>query len=225
MKFDGLDGRKLKVLAMAAMVVDHVGSVFFRRVRLLRVIGRIAFPIYAFLLVEGFCHTGNRKKYLGRMALFSVLSEVPFDLALFHRFWYPKHQNVFFELLVGRLVLEGLQWAERLRPGKRELFLAGTVTAGCLFAELLKADYGAMGILLIGACYLLRNFPREKLIAAGVISFLDSLDVTYGAGVLAAIPIRLYNGKRGKKGQKAFFYCFYPLHLLLLYAIKCLVTG
>ena len=91
----------LKLIAVVTMLIDHIGYIFFPRVLWLRFIGRCAFPIYAFLLVQGYRHTHSVGKYLGRLALFSILSEVAFDLAFFRSFPYWGDQNVYFTLALG----------------------------------------------------------------------------------------------------------------------------
>ncbi len=120
-----LNSDMLKVIAIVTMVIDHIGASFIETVLLsgsadnfqvlheidgvLRSIGRTAFPIFAFLLVEGFFHTRNRTGYLGRLVLFTALSEIPFDLAFYGRLFYKDSQNVFWTLVIGFLVLEGFE--------------------------------------------------------------------------------------------------------------------
>ena len=254
----GLSSAVLKNIAVVTMLIDHIGAVIVTRLLIqnglyeamvdqetysawiaqngrsygiymaMRVIGRFAFPIYCFLLVEGFQKTHDVKKYLGRMFLFALLSEVPFDLALSGRVWSMEYQNVFFTLFIGLVVIAGLQLVERhfagSQMGKRLLRTgldAVIIIAGCALALILKTDYSFKGILAITVLYLFRNRKKAQ-VWAGVIVFLlmDGLEMI---AALSFILIWFYNGTRGKQ-NKYFFYFFYPVHLLLLWLV-CVAMG
>ena len=253
----GISSAVLKNIAVVTMLIDHIGAVIVMRLLIqrgiytamvnqevdawmiqngwlygsymaMRIIGRIAFPIYCFLLVEGFQKTHNVKKYLGRMFLFALLSEVPFDLALSGEVWYVEYQNVFFTLFIGLAVIAGLKLVEERLAGsgngKRILRIclsAGIIIAGCALALILKTDYDFQGVLAITVLYLFRN-RRKAQVWAGVIAFL----LMGGMEMIAAFSFLLiwfYNGTRGKQ-NKYFFYFFYPVHLLLLWLI-CVAMG
>lgn len=248
----GLTSASLRTLALAAMLLDHIGAVLveyglfyqggteaFRRIldsswapflyeggRLLRMVGRIAFPLFCFLLVEGFFHTRSRRRYLGRLLSFALLSEIPFDLAVANRVLEFGYQNVFFELAACLLVLMGLeraQWA-REETGRMSLQLAAAA-GGCLLVLLLRADYGAVGIAFVVLYYYARGNRRLQVLGAGILGFLESLSVTYGAGVLAAVPIFFYNGRKGRAPGHCLLYWFYPLHLLVLFGLRWGLLG
>lgn len=249
-KSAGLTGDTLKMIAMVTMFIDHIGAVILERVimgqgalegtsRLIgdgwwdilyyvtwgsRVIGRIAFPIYCFLLVEGFLHTRDWRRYWLRLAVFAVISEVPFDLAVWNG-WTGQSRNVFFELAAGLLVLQGLKICGRYRPGIRMGGSALVIGAGCLLALILRADYDADGILIISAYYLLKDSRSRQALWGGALGFLESWNITYGAAALSSIPILYYNGSKGNARHKYLFYFFYPAHLLLLFAIRRFVIG
>lgn len=179
-----------------------------------RVIGRLAFPIFCFLLVEGFQKTHDKRKYACRLMVFAILSEVPFDLAFHGTAWYPQGQNVFFTLLIGLLLMSGFWMLEEKKPaiwielvGKVVIF---AVAAGA--AELFQSDYGAKGIAAIALLYLFRKNKVEQVLA-GCVAFCWKL-----MALPAFIPIAFYNGKKGLK-LKYVFYAFYPVHLIILYVI------
>lgn len=179
-----------------------------------RFIGRMAFPIFCFLLVEGFMRTGNAKKYGLRLGVFALISEIPFDLALSSAVFEWTYQNVFFTLLIGFVTMMVLDYIERTQW---QLFakalLSGTILlAGACLAEVLGTDYGARGVLAILALYLFRR-SRSWQLVAGCAAFLWEMPALIGF-----IPIAFYNGKRGMK-LKYFFYAFYPVHLVILYLI------
>lgn len=178
-------------------------------------IGRLAFPVFCFFLVEGFQKTRNRQKYMGRLILFTLLSEIPYDLAFYESLFYPKDQNVFFTLLLGFCLLTGFEAAEKMIERVEIRFLTyGVITLiACLFAVGLQCDYDFKGILAIALLYLFR-FNKTEQMLAGCVAF--SWEIT---APLAFIPIAFYNGKRGKSG-KYFFYVMYPLHLWLLYLLR-----
>ena len=208
----GVSGFTLKCIAMACMLVDHTGAVLFPQYIQLRMIGRLSFPIYCFLLVEGAVHTKNILRYEIRLLAFALLSELPFDLAFYTRPDF-RHQNVFFTLFLGLLVVGQYQkQREKLNSG-----LTFAVAVACMAAaELLNTDYGAAGIIFILLFYALYERTVLKQAAfVGMNFLLYGFSVQIYAG-FAALPMLLYNGKRGPS-MKYFFYLFYPLHLLGIY--------
>ena len=206
----------LKLLAMTTMVVDHTGAILFPGNMALRVIGRLSFPIYCFLLAEGFVHTSSRKRYLIRLGLWGIVSEPVFDYAFFGRFWVWEHQNVFFTLFLG---LSALCLIEGFSSGQQK-FMPGLVLAlvPAAAAEMLMTDYGAFGVLLIVVFYVCRDRRGAGLVSFGLFNTAFSCmgsEVQFAA-VAAAVPIGLYNGKRGLRLPGWLFYAFYPVHLGVL---------
>lgn len=178
--------------------------------KIMRFIGRSAFPVFCFLLVEGFCYTSNRKNYAVRLFLFALISEFPFDLALFGQPIVWEYQNVFFTLLIGLLVIWTMDWANQF--SYHVILQAPAIACGCLLAWFMKTDYDYKGVILIVILYIFRYQPVLRT-AAGCVSLLWE-----APACLAFIPINLYNGKRGIS-LKYFFYLFYPVHLLIYAAI------
>ena len=222
-----LSGSALKVLAMVCMVADHltllgvkvwpwmtvslstVGNTTVSPAFLLScVVGRIAFPLFAFLCVEGYRHTHDIRKYMGSLLLFAILSIVPFNLMEGHPWYYWRHLNVLFTLLLG---LCGIYCIDNFKGLK-----AGACVLAALVAFLMHCDYSAYGVALIIVMYLLGKPEYQSLALVAV--FARSKYTICAA--LASVPIMLYNGKRGfihGRFWKYFFYAFYPLHILLLY--------
>ena len=221
-----LSGSVLKTIALVCMLIDHTAyfmpklfsKVLFTNSTgaktvywLMRRIGRLAFPIYCFLLVEGFLHTKDRKKYALRLLVFAVISEIPWNLGHAHRLFFFSSQNVFFTLFLG---LCGMWVHEYFREDRLKQVIA--LIALLAVSLFLNADYGMSGFGFIMMMYALRN---EKLLQAAVgCCFLSS---TWFAG-LAFIPINLYNGERGFIKSKLLqyaYYAIYPVHLFILYLI------
>lgn len=248
MERKGLNGTTLKIIAVVSMLIDHTGLVLLRPYLLslgitnialqnlgsqtehaglvylyfiMRgVIGRLAFPIFAYLVVEGITHTKNLTKYAMRLLAFGLLSEIPFDLAIRHQMLEFSHQNVMFTLFLGVLALWGYETISRQvnQKGQKASFLP-TVLAlamaivGVVLAELLRTDYAGVGVLVILAMYLTRDDKRVQMVVGGIaLLFIEPF------ALLGLIPIYFYNGERGR-GMKYFFYAFYPVHLLLLYCL------
>lgn len=235
----GFTGNELKIIAVLCMLCDHIGYMLIENsmlygynpeywsmaiatpegerlyvlARILRMIGRIAFPIVAFLLVEGFMYTKNLRKYMGRVLALALISEVPFDLAVFHRAFEFSYQNVCFTLYLG---LCSMWLMRRWRRNPILPYLAIALTGG--IAYLIRSDYSAVGVVLISVFYLLRRDRSAKIFVGGLISLVESFPY-YCTAILAYIPIFFYNGKRGNLPMKYFFYIFYPLHLILFYGI------
>lgn len=230
-----LSGSWLKVVAMVSMAIDHVAAYLLRYdpdftvalftvgnkhiswYFLMRCIGRLAFPLFTFLLVEGFLHTHDRMKYGRNLLLFTLLSEVPYDLAR-HGSLFAGGQNVFFTLFLGFLALWAVsKWEEgKYSPTRLAIILFSLIGAGIL----LRSDYGSYGVSFILLLYVLRH--NRILQAAIGCCFLSTRWI---AG-LTFIPINLYNGRRGFiQGSigKYLFYIFYPLHLLAIYFVRCMI--
>lgn len=211
-----IDRSVLKWIAVLTMVIDHVGAILFPDQIWMRVIGRVAFPVYAYCLAEGFRYTSDYRRYLGRLALFAILSEIPFDLAFYGVPFSFAHQNVFFTLTLGLILLWVL---ERFR--EQLLLCAGAFVVLCFLAQALHMDYGAGGLLMVFAFYLAQQ-GTSPWIGWGIFVFINLFGYAGGvqwAAILALLPIGLYSGKAGKKKQR-FFYWIYPLHLLLLWIIE-----
>ncbi|MGN9014994.1 TraX family protein [Bariatricus sp. HCP28S3_A4] len=224
-------GADLKLWAMWSMLIDHAGAVLIENTSLYqitgfrmlavacRLIGRISFPLICFLLIEGFCHTEDRRKYLMRMGCFTLISEIPFDLAFFGKLDLQR-QNVFFTLFTGILLLYALEKAETLEhsPLIRSFMMAAAILAGCAAATAGRFDYSYMGILLIAALYLFRKDRKKQCIAGAVLSLYEL------TAALAFILVGKYNGEKGDgRLPRNWFYIFYPLHLLVLSAIVFLL--
>lgn len=226
--FKILNGSWLKVLAIVSMFIDHFAYLIlphfefanqtfqfigesFSLISLCRLVGRLAFPIFAFLITEGFVHTKNRKKYGLNLLIFAVISEIPYNLLMTGDFLYFGSQNVYFTLFLGFVSLYILEYID---DETRKALLLFVVV---LFALLIKSDYGAKGVLLILVLY----YFRDQRMFAGVLAF-GLLSGGIGAWC-AFVPINMYNGERGfikGKNLKYFFYAFYPAHILFLVAIK-----
>lgn len=227
----GISGSTIKIIAIVSMLIDHIGAVVVYRYigytirqgniapneiyelyHLLRNIGRWGFPIFCFLLVEGFLHTRSVVKYALRLGLFALVSEIPFNLAFSGRVFDPSYQNVFFTLFIGLLVMICFRTVERtnLHIALKALFFLLSLIAGYYIAVFLCTDYNGIGVCCILVIYFFRNNKSLQLLA-GSLAFMWEVPAP-----MAFIPIAFYNGKRGLK-MKYFFYVFYPVHLLVLY--------
>ena len=142
-----LNSFQLKWIAIITMVIDHVGAVLFPQYRLLRCIGRLSFPIFCFLLTEGFFHTKNVERYMVRLGLFAIISEIPYDLAFRKNFLDFERQNVFFTLFIGLALMYAMQKSCETWIKVIEVLLAMWI------ANALHTDYNLKGILLISIFY------------------------------------------------------------------------
>ena len=229
-KYQVLDGTTLKIIAMISMVFDHVGDMFFPDVMWLRMIGRLAMPIFSFFIAEGVAHTRDRKKYLCRIGIFALISEIPFDLAFEGRVGFA-HQNImlsFFLAVLALMLFDRIQGRKDLEGKHTPIWKTAlgvfAVAAIAVLSLLLRADYTVFAVIAVFLFYVLRQ--KHPLIRTGVgIAFLDLTRTMgyYCATGFSFIPLALYNGKKGK-GLKWLFYVFYPGHLLLLAAIKYMST-
>lgn len=228
-RYQCIDGLTLKLFALVSMTIDHFAAALLLYsdplYYPLRIVGRLAFPIYCFLIVEGYLHTHNVRAYASRLLLLAVVSELPFDLVAGRTFPDLYHQNVFFTLFIGLVlvaILDHLEhWAKSLTqsiPLQKafQVLIALLVVALAVAAGALHTDYGTGGILLILLFYRCRTKPLALVLTVTVLlyGFFGTLEAF---GALSLIPILLYNGQRGKqpfgKAGQWFFYFYYPLHL------------
>ncbi len=223
-----INGSWLKILAVVCMLIDHLAFLILpyfdvcyesygflgKEVSIIiicRWIGRLAFPIFAFLVTEGFFYTRNRKKYGLNLFAFAIISEIPFNLFVSGKIFNLNSQNVFFTLFLGFLALYIL---ENIKTDtEKTIYVFGVV----VLSLLIKGDYGARGVILIVLLYFFKNqLPFASVLSLGLLS----------GGVpawCAFVPINMYNGERGFiKGRvaKYAFYAFYPIHLFIMFAIK-----
>lgn len=219
-KLQILDGTTLKLIAILSMFFDHVGDLFFPAAHWMRAVGRISMPIFAFCIAEGYIHTHDRKRYLCRLGIFALISELPFDLA-FSGGFELSHQNI---MLTFFLAVLALMLYDRIcgeTPSNRRIGLGlAAVLAVSILATVLGADYTLFGIIGVFLFYVPRRQPCWKRQLGGM-AFLGLTRTVgyYAATGLALIPLLMYSGKKGK-GLRWLFYAFYPGHLLVLWALK-----
>lgn len=226
-----LDGTMLKIIAMVSMVIDHVGDMFFPELAWPRMIGRLAMPIFSFCIAEGYIHTRNKNKYLLRMGIFALVSEVPFDLAFEGKVGLT-HQNImltFFLAILALKLFDLIRGEEQEDTGK---YSAGRTALGILAviaaaaaALIVKADYTVFAVIAVFLFYVFKDAGQLVRTGAGVAFLAGTRTVGYYCTTgLSLIPLLLYNGKKGK-GLKWLFYAFYPGHLLILYLFKLVWNG
>ena len=234
----GLTAAQLRLIALGLMLLDHVWALFMPGgYQWMTYLGRMAFPIFAFQIAEGYAHTSDFRRYALRLLAFSLVSEIPFNLMYASAAFYPFHQNVMFTLLLGLLAIQALDRAKRAGGVRLWLLAAVQVSGCCLLALVGFTDYGATGVLTVVAFYLFRKEPFAKpgqfiaLLLLHMVFFkggyipVTLLGQTWelqtqGFALLALPLLWLYNGEKG--GGRALqygSYLFYPLHMLALYAL------
>lgn len=230
----------LHIIAMTLMLMDHLWATLLPAKEWLTCAGRVAFPIFAFMAVEGYFHTRSFKKYILRMLLFAVLSEIPFDLMYGGTWFYPVHQNVLWTFLLSLL---GVWLMEQVRKkGKTWMYLLVcvlVVLAGLVLGTLCMVDYYGAGVLTVFVFYFLHG--RKWWCFLGQLAALYWLNVELlgglmypvqlfgmefelcqqGLALLALIPIWLYRGRQGYHSKPFQYLCyvFYPVHMLLLVVV------
>lgn len=230
----GLDGGALKGIAAALMLTDHVGAILLPEMPVLRCVGRLAFPIFAFFIAEGYAHTRDFGRYFRRLAILAVVSEIPFNLENGAVFDLTR-QNVLFTFCLALLTLRGLEALGRERGFGRWAGCGLVLAAGFAAGELLRTDYGGWGVVTVALLQLCRDGKYAKLwllLAMAAVNGLGMGSLTmpvFGGEMpiqifaVAALPvIWLYNGQAGPKGLRRAFYVFYPAHLLVLEGIRTL---
>lgn len=236
----------LKIIALISMVIDHVGKVFCRSEWWMECVGRLAFPIFAYQAAVGYRRTRDVRKYVKRLAVFAVVSQAPYSLFMGMLGEDIMRMNVGFTLLFAVVMLIT---AEYMAQWKGKWWAIVPVVAVCVAAELLKADYGAYGVAMVGLFYCLGQMledkwvPRRQLAmqTAAIVAMYGAITIAkylswvvqypeYGTmygweiiwTIMALVPILAHDGRRGRSG-KWLFYIFYPAHLVVLYIIYMLI--
>lgn len=255
----GMTAYRLKMIALITMFIDHCGAVVLERVLsinhiiisfdsleafqrmgttgllyvFLRSIGRLSFPIYLFLMVDGLEHTRSIKKYILNMFIFAFISEIPFDMALnlsdkevfSGKLFSLGYQNVFFTLTISLAMMTALRECEKRIDNLYTRYIASltVIAAGAAVCWLLKTDYSYAGAIAAGVLYMFR-YERKTAFAMAVLA-LTLLSSYLELFAFIALPfVAVYNGERGKKINKYIFYAFYPAHFLLLWGV-CIFEG
>ena len=245
----GIGSNVLKLIAIALMLMDHFAVVFQAEIvnafangytvySVMRMLARVAFPLFAFYIAVGAQYTSNILKYMRRLAIFALISEIPFDLAFNGSFLEFTYQNVFFTLLLGLFCIFCYQKLQGVLYGLPALPI--TIAVMWVAEIILKTDYGAMGVLAIVCFYFARKAPKVAqifllpaicllLTVYPIFSGLLPSRVLFNRAELfavAAAPLMLlYNGEKGIHINRWFFYVFYPAHLLLLALVHGFLYG
>lgn len=212
----------LKIIAVISMVADHLGYVLFNKFSFMNYIGRLAFPIFAFSITEGYIHTKNLKKYFYRLLVFAFISQIPYMLFI-NTFTNNFTLNILFTLSLGLLAITVYD------KSKNKFLGLIFVTLYAIFAQLLHFDYAWFGIAIIFIFYIFKHKKIYMNLSFCIVTFINYFYNYITTNrieylfillfcILSLIPINLYNEKKGKN-IKYFLYIFYPLHLIVLYLI------
>lgn len=219
----GLTGNQLKIIAMITMTIDHIGATLLPGWRILRIIGRLAMPIYAYMIAEGCHYTHDRRKYFLRLAGLALVCQVVYWIA---------EQSLYQCILVTFSLSVGLictvEQAQREKTPVAA-FIAAAVFAGILFVceglpkmvPGFHVDYGIWGVMLPVILYFGGRSIWAFLLGTALLC-LALKGIEWWA--MAAVPLMaLYNGQRGKHRLGWFFYLYYPLHLVVIHGISLLL--
>lgn len=214
----------LHILAMLLMLCDHLQLTLLPELPILRCVGRLAFPLFAFMAVEGYLRTRSLKNYLLRLLMLALISEIPFDLLVSGSVFYPVHQNVIWTIVLGLCCI----WAfENIAADRQRVLSAVVIIASLGAAIIADVDYSSAGVLTLLAFYAFRGRTVRcrllQLLSLGFINLvlLGGVELTFPYQALAVLSlpiIWLYDGSQGPHNGfiKAANYLFYPAHMLML---------
>ena len=231
----------LQLVAMVTMLIDHIGVMLIMNGKLYgyqeklyryvitldeaklyailyticRTIGRISFPIFAFLFVEGFLRSQNLFKYFIRLLLLAIVSEIPFDLMVFNKWYDFSTQNVIWTYIVNFIILIFIKKIYDMYP----IFQLILTIIGGGICYIIKSDYAIEGTILIFIYYSFKLDRNLRTLFTGITTFIYTISKRYGAGAISAFFIHFYDGTKGPLELKKVHYIFYPLHMFILYLI------
>lgn len=249
-KYFEITGTGLKIIAMITMVIDHFAGGLFEywvlhnkgamsaetfegfhfACKLMRGVGRMAFPIYCYLLVEGFLHTKNVKKYALRLGAIAVLSEVPFDYLFRRKLFFLEYNNVIWDLLIALGCLYAYSLIEKRKFDIVMEYVAklSVMALGMVLTFFMYLDYAEAGVCCVSIMYFFHSFDKEREIlgfSLGVASLALFSSESEMWALFMVIPLYLYNGRRGRdsKAIRTFFYLFYPAHIAVFAVVAYLL--
>lgn len=238
----GLSSTALRFIAMFFMLLDHMWATLVPGNNWMTYMGRMAMPIFAFLIAEGYAHTSNVKNYKKRLFIFGLLSEIPFNLMVSGSVFFIFHQNVMFTLLIGLYAIEAVERMKK-NPAPGNLIKNVFILMGlAILATILFVDYNLMGVAMVVLFHITRKAKLGKLWQFAGMFFLNivwhkglMIPITLGAlqfefstqgfALFSLLLIWLYNGRKGSSNKvvQYFGYAFYPLHMIVLYLIWRLI--
>ena len=241
-----LSSSTLHIIAMGLMLSDHLWATLFPSYDILTCLGRLAFPIFAFLTVEGYFHTSDFRKYLLRMFLFACISEIPFDLMYGGQIIYPYHQNVLWTFLISLILIH---WIDQIKKKNRLwLTVLGSFflcLLGFILGYLCMTDYYGAGIITVLGFYFFRGKGWRNYLGQLMVLYFVNVELLGGyyypisigpfyfelqqqsLALLSLIFIWSYSGEKGisAKSFKYFCYLFYPVHMLAIYLLWQTLIG
>lgn len=233
----GLSASALRSLALFFMLLDHMWATIVPGNNWMTYVGRLAFPIFAFQIVEGFYHTSDRKDYAKRLLILALIAEIPFDLMCVSSPIFLFHQNTVFTLLLGLWAISALDSARTAQTRSAAAKAGCVLLAVYLLSILGFVDYGWKGVATVIVFYLFHEGRSAKLwqllslLLLNVILFQGQMIPLFGGAyelptqafaLLSLIPIWLYDGRKGFGGKSFQYaaYLFYPLHMLVLHLLR-----
>lgn len=237
----GISSNLLKLIAVISMTIDHFAAgviyglitnyghrEYIQLYYNCRYIGRLAFPIFAYLIVQGYLHTKNVYKFIGRLGIFALISEVPFDMMAKRTFFDISHQNVFFTLFLAVVAIYGMESCYKNYTIDYEYRVIGAMivfSVASLISYFGKTDYAGIGVFVIVTIYIFKSAPVFSVIVGPAFMIIweyinaigENKTRYFEVATLFSIPLlMMYNKKRGHINMKWFFYIFYPVHLLII---------
>lgn len=210
------------MIAIVTMVVDHIGLFFFPQIIWFRVVGRLSFILFAWLIANGARYTKNIDRYIKRLLIFALISQIPYSLA-FYVLGAEQALNIFFTLALGLIAIKFIKQTDNYKVW------AAAIIVTSLIAELINSDYGALGVLSISLFYVFYNNIGQTAVSQTILYLLFSLlnpqnniSIIQPAALISLAFIKEYNGKSGPR-FKYLFYAFYPAHLVVLILLKIFV--
>ncbi|MFC1600524.1 TraX family protein [Patescibacteria group bacterium] len=221
---------QIKLIAIVTMVIDHIGAFFFPEHLIFRTIGRLSFPLFSFLIANGAHYTKNINKYIGRMFIFALISQLPYRAVLNTTSTNGGYLNVLFTFFIALVAIS------LIRKFRNKLLILATIVISCIVANHFDVDYGAFGILLIISFYLLFKNYKATILSFILLSVANSIVPTINTdsiniskidaapiiSMFSLIFILAYNYKEGLRA-KYLFYFFYPLQFFMIYVIKAII--
>lgn len=213
-----LNRNELKIIALIAMIVDHIGLVFFPNIAVFRIIGRVSFPIFAFFISEGYYYTKSRKKYILTLLIFAIISQ-PFYILMIGNYTL----NILFTFLFSILLMILIDYTKSKKSNIVSYYIIYfSIIIGLSILGLI--EYGSLGVMLPVIFYTFRNSNLKYIIAIALICFYSIIFSSIQIySIVSILLLMLYSGNRGKMNIKYLFYVSYPIHMLLIYLISLIV--